>query len=94
MDDAKQKPGFFGQRPLTQQLPMSPTRINITVNGTSREVPEGTTLADLLRELTFYQDNYPGAMFSGCGGGYFYVLSDEPVPGGFQVTVRIDPKPA
>ena len=50
-----------------------------------------TIKRDLLRELKFYQDNYPGAMFSGCGGGYFYVLSDTPVPGGFQVKVRTDP---
>jgi hypothetical protein len=28
-------------------------------------------------------------MYSGCGGGYLIVVSDEPVPGAFQVTVRI-----
>jgi hypothetical protein len=27
-------------------------------------------------------------MYSGCGGGYLYVVSDEPVPGAFQVQVR------
>lgn len=51
-----------------------------------------TIKRDLMRELKFYQDNYPGAMFSGCGGGYFYVLSDTPVPGGFQVKVRTEPE--
>jgi hypothetical protein len=30
-----------------------------------------------------------GAMFSGCGGGYLLVVSEKPVPGAFQVTVRI-----
>lgn len=49
-----------------------------------------TIKRDLMGELKFYQDHYPGAMFSGCGGGYFYVLSDHPVPGGFQVTVRTE----
>ena len=28
-------------------------------------------------------------MYSGCGGGYLYVVSEEPVPGGFQVKVRM-----
>jgi hypothetical protein len=46
---------------------------------------------DLLELLGFYQDHYAGAMFSGCGGGYFYVASDTPVPGGFQVKVRTVP---
>ncbi len=27
-------------------------------------------------------------MYSGCGGGYLYVVSEDPVPGGFQVRVR------
>jgi len=27
-------------------------------------------------------------MYSGCGGGYLYVVSDEPVPGAFKVKVR------
>jgi hypothetical protein len=38
--------------------------------------------------LGYYQKRYHGAMYSGCGGGYIYVVSDEPVPGGFQVKVR------
>ena len=44
---------------------------------------------DLVKILTNYQTNYYGAMYSGCGGGYIYVVSDEPVPGGFQVSIRI-----
>ena len=43
---------------------------------------------DLKGILSFYQKRYYGAMYSGCGGGYLYVVSDEQVPGGFQVRVR------
>jgi hypothetical protein len=44
---------------------------------------------DLLGLLHYYQSKYPGAMYSGCGGGYLYVASERPVPGGFRVTVRV-----
>lgn len=44
---------------------------------------------DLLELLDYYQANYAGAMYSGCGGGYLYVVSDEPVPGGFQVQIKV-----
>ncbi len=47
---------------------------------------------DLLSILKHYQERSAGAMYSGCGGGYLYVVSDEPVPGGFQVKVRIKEK--
>lgn len=43
---------------------------------------------DLAKLLACYQAEYPGAMYSGCGGGYLYVVSDEPVPGGFTIKVR------
>jgi hypothetical protein len=43
---------------------------------------------DLEAILKVYQKSYPGAMFSGCGGGYLLVASREPVPGAFQVNVR------
>jgi hypothetical protein len=39
--------------------------------------------------LTYYQSRYCGAMYSGCGGGYLYVVSERPVPGAFQVKIRI-----
>jgi hypothetical protein len=45
---------------------------------------------DLNGILKHYQDRYPGAMYSGCGGGYLYVVSEEPVPGAFQVKIRIN----
>jgi len=53
-------------------------------------VDHPTIKMDLMELLKFYQDNYAGAMFSGCGGGYFYVASETPVPGGFQVKVRTE----
>jgi hypothetical protein len=45
-----------------------------------------TDLASLLRA---YQRRHPGAMYSGCGGGYLFVASEEPVAGAFHVTVRL-----
>ena len=48
-----------------------------------------TITIDLLEILEFYQSRYYGAMYSGCGGGYLYVVSDEAVPGAFKVNVRI-----
>jgi hypothetical protein len=48
-----------------------------------------TIQIDLPGLLRYYQARYPGAMYSGCGGGYLYVVSDEPVPGAFHINVRI-----
>ena len=47
-----------------------------------------TLTVDLPALLHCYQNRYAGAMYSGCGGGYLYVVSDEPVPGGFRIKVR------
>ena len=47
---------------------------------------------DLAGILAYYQSRYAGAMYSGCGGGYLYVVSDEPVPGGIRVKVRYSKK--
>lgn len=47
-----------------------------------------TLEVDLEKLLVAYQSRYPGAMYSGCGGGYLYVASEEPVPGAFNVVVR------
>jgi len=47
--------------------------------------------SDLKAIQRAYQRHYPGAMYSGCGGGYLLVVSREPVPGAFQVTVRLEP---
>jgi len=43
---------------------------------------------DLMALLKAYQRQYPGAMFSGCGGGYLIVVSEEPVPGALKVNIR------
>jgi hypothetical protein len=43
---------------------------------------------DLAGILRVYQERYAGAMYSGCGGGYLYVVSEETVPGSFTVQVR------
>lgn len=43
---------------------------------------------DLKALLRVYQARYPGVMYSGCGGGYLYVVSEGPVPGGFQISIR------
>jgi hypothetical protein len=45
--------------------------------------------ADLKAILTVYQKNHPGAMYSGCGGGYLFVVSNKPVPGAFKVNIRL-----
>ncbi len=47
---------------------------------------------DLMAVLEHYQGRYPGAMYSGCGGGYLFVVSDEPVPGGIRIQVRDEQK--
>lgn len=44
---------------------------------------------DLTGLLKAYQQQYSGAMYSGCGGGYLIVVSNKPVPGAFQIRVRI-----
>jgi hypothetical protein len=52
-------------------------------------VAHPTLTVDLRALLSHYQAHYPGAMYSGCGGGYLYVASDAPVPGAFTVNVRM-----
>jgi hypothetical protein len=44
---------------------------------------------DLAAILRYYQGRCPGAMYSGCGGGYLIVASGRPVPGGLRVRVRL-----
>jgi hypothetical protein len=47
-----------------------------------------TLQIDLKRILHYYQRRYAGAMYSGCGGGYAIVASEEPVPGAFKVKIK------
>lgn len=51
-----------------------------------------TIKIDLLKISEYYQKVYAGAMYSGCGGGYLFVASDKPVPGGFQVKIKVSQK--
>jgi hypothetical protein len=48
-----------------------------------------TIQTDLIGLLDYYQSHYAGAMYSGSGGGYLYVVSEEPVQGSLSVKVRI-----
>ncbi len=50
-----------------------------------RQPSSAVDLAGLLRH---YQERSRGAMYSRCGGGYLYVVSEKPVPGSFGVQVR------
>jgi hypothetical protein len=48
---------------------------------------------DLVEMLRAYQHQYAGVMYSGCGGGYLMIVSEnQPVPGGFQVRIRTSAK--
>lgn len=44
---------------------------------------------DLMGLLKAYQRQYLGAMYSGCGGGYLIIVSENAVPGAFKVNVRV-----
>ena len=44
---------------------------------------------ELMPILKAYQQQYEGAMYSGCGGGYLIVVSEKPVPGAFKIKVRV-----
>ncbi len=44
---------------------------------------------DLKSILSWFQSRHPGAMFSGCGGGYMIVVSEEPVEGSMPIKVRL-----
>lgn len=45
---------------------------------------------DYVKFQEFYQHEFPGAMYSGCGGGYMIVASERPVDGAFKVKVRLE----
>ena len=57
-------------------------------------VAHPTIHVDLKAILSHYQGRYPGAMYSGCGGGYLFVASLDPVPGAFRIQVRLNPPEA
>ena len=47
---------------------------------------------DLMRLLKAYQQQYLGAMYSGCGGGYLMIISNKPVLGAFKVNILVAQK--
>ena len=51
-------------------------------------VEHPTISIDLKAILAWFQSLYPGAMYSGCGGGYMIVASERPVPGSLRIRVR------
>ncbi|MBI9101786.1 MAG: hypothetical protein JEY99_05185 [Spirochaetales bacterium] len=51
-------------------------------------VHHSTLTVDLKEILKAYQAEFHGAMYSGCGGGYLYVVAEGEVPGGIAVRVR------
>jgi hypothetical protein len=47
---------------------------------------------DLLSLLSSYQSRSAGAMYSGCGGGYLFVASEDKVPGAIKMKIRFAKK--
>ena len=47
-----------------------------------------TIALDLRGLLAAYAADHPGAMYSGCGGGYLIVASDDPPAGSSRISVR------
>jgi hypothetical protein len=52
-------------------------------------VRHSTITHDLMGLLTYYQETYAGAMYSGCGGGYLIVVSEKTIPGSIKIQVRL-----
>lgn len=50
-----------------------------------------TLTVDLMALWGHYRARYAGALYSGCGGGYLIVVSEDPVPGSLSFTIRLDP---
>ncbi len=44
---------------------------------------------DLMEILRGYQSTYLGAMYSGCGGGYLFIVADRAVPGTEKISVAL-----
>lgn len=76
---------------------MDLTALGVSLNETSHAwrailpaIYEHETIKDdLWGLLEAYMAEYPGAMQSGCGGGYLIVASDTPPPGSSRISVRV-----
>ncbi len=77
---------------LARDVPSLGASMNLCMTCWERILPHTvrhpSLTVDLAALLAYYQSRYAGAMYSGCGGGYLYVVSEEPVPGTFHVNVR------
>jgi hypothetical protein len=66
---------------------------NLTMNCWEKLLPQTVRhpliQLDLKRLLNAYQSAYPGAMYSGCGGGYLMVVSEKPIPSSLRIQVRL-----
>lgn len=51
-------------------------------------VSHPTIHIDLVGICRYFQSRYAGAMYSGCGGGYLIVVSENKVPGSFRIKIR------
>lgn len=49
---------------------------------------------DLMALWQAHRERHPGAMYSGCGGGYLIVASEEPIAGALGIVVRRRPSAA
>lgn len=89
--------GRSGQECFDAILARDPNRLGASFNECMRcwetllprTVCHPAISIDLVGLLGAYQASYPGAMYSGCGGGYLMVVSGQPVPGGLKVKVRL-----
>ena len=77
---------------LNRDLPALAASMNLCMKCWETLLPgtvrHATLTVDLPVLLDHYQRRYPGAMYSGCGGGYLYIVTEEDVPGTFGVHVR------
>ena len=78
---------------VTNDLEALGASLNLTMECWQTLLPQTvshpTIKMDLVALLHYYQSKYPGAMYSGCGGGYLIVASKEEVPGSFKLNVRV-----
>jgi hypothetical protein len=92
-----QRLGQSGQDCYNAILAMNSTSLGASMNECMRcweallpqTVRHPNITTNLMGILGYYQSRYAGAMYSGCGGGYLFIVSEEPVPGSFKVKIRI-----
>lgn len=77
---------------VQRDVHMTGAAMNLCMDAWSMLLPDvlehPTIRIDLRGILKYYQSRYPGAMYSGCGGGYIIAVSEEPIPEAFRIKVR------